>query len=310
MRLRPILFAVILVFCSVALPSIASAEIPFFGPIIPQTGSSLPGDPAATCPLGWAALITVVNNIISFLITIAIVAVAPIMIGYAGFLFVINPVNAGGKEEAKGILLHTIVGIIIALSAYLIVNAIMAVLYDPSEQGFGKQWYELVTSGGEELCIEIQGSLNQVSAPTPAGPPQPPPSDGTPPDGVFTYQSGISAQIPTASVALNQLLTCMAAIVPGNVGEISSISDSNIVNGTPWETCRTGGHTVCNHTSYSCHYGGHTCGDASYAVDFGDEQNIGALSPAASACGATLILNEGNHLHVSVGGVPNNCGCN
>ena len=65
----------LLVAGSLALPLAAQAGgIPFFGPIVP--------DAINRCAAGWGMLITVINNIISFLITLAIVFVAPLMIAW------------------------------------------------------------------------------------------------------------------------------------------------------------------------------------------------------------------------------------
>lgn len=113
-------------------------------------------------------LIRVINNIISLLITIAIVFVAPLMIAYAGFLFVVNPVNAGGKEKAKGVLLNTVVGIVIALAGWMIVDAVMVVLYNPGTEIEGGRlgaWSQLITSGdlNRTTCIPLEGSLNQAT---------------------------------------------------------------------------------------------------------------------------------------------------
>jgi hypothetical protein len=148
------------------LPTLANAAaIPFFGPIIPQEGNQ------AVCAAGWGMLIVVINNIIAFSITIAIVFVAPIMIAYAGFLFVVNPVNASGKETAKKVLLNTIVGIVIALAGWMIVDALMVVLYNPSARSGTTTlgaWSQLITSGGLGPCIDLRGSVAPAVAPPPA----------------------------------------------------------------------------------------------------------------------------------------------
>ncbi len=154
MRSRIPLLAFVLVASSFVFPHLAHAAIPFFGPIIPNA--------ANTCPAGWGLLIVVINRIISLLITLAIVFVAPIMIAYSGFLYVVNSVNPAGKEKARGILLNTIVGIVIALASWLIVDAIMAVLYNPSAAG--GTWYSLVSSDGAPLCLSQAGSLVGSSA--------------------------------------------------------------------------------------------------------------------------------------------------
>ncbi|MFA5998019.1 MAG: pilin [Candidatus Paceibacterota bacterium] len=287
MRFRAPLFALLLVAGSLALPLAAHAAIPFLGPIIPEDVNR--------CAAGWGMVMIVINNIISFLITIAIIFVAPLMIAWSGFLFVVNPVNAAGKEQAKKILTSTVVGIVIALAGWLIVDAIMAVLYNPAT--VGQTWSQLVTSGGAKLCLPLAGSLKQVPGL---------PSVTIP--GVaskFTFDPGIDAQVPTASGPLATLLSCMVDKVPAGVGRISSISDSLIIKGQKtFAQCATGG---CQHSANSCHYGGRSCIGSSYAVDFGDEQNMSVLTAAAQACGGAT-LNEGTHLHVSVG-AASGCGC-
>ncbi len=160
MRSHVAIIALLFVIGSFTIPYTAHAAIPFFGPIIPpQQVSGILG--SETCAAGWGMLIMVANNIIAFSITIAIVFVAPIMIAYAGFLFVLNPVNAGGREHAKSVLWNTIAGIVIALAGWMIVDAIMAVLYNPG--AVGGTWSSLITSGNiqETGCIPLKGSLSQ-----------------------------------------------------------------------------------------------------------------------------------------------------
>lgn len=136
-----------------ALPVIAHAGgIPFFGPIIPQDANQ------NVCPASWGMLITVINNIISLLLTLAIVFVAPLSIAYAGFLYVVNPVDPSGISEAKGVLLHTVIGIVIALAGWLIVNAVMAVLYHPTDTTWGA-WSDLITGNSNDLCLKQEGAL-------------------------------------------------------------------------------------------------------------------------------------------------------
>lgn len=108
---------------------------------------------------------TVINNIIELLLTLAIVFVAPLMIAYAGFLYVVNPFDPSGISKAKGILTNTIIGIVIALAGWMIVDAVMAALYDPSVNA-GKTWSSLIFSSGP-VCLPQQGvgtGLNQTTA--------------------------------------------------------------------------------------------------------------------------------------------------
>jgi hypothetical protein len=293
MRPRTLLFSTLFaMLVLVLLPEPTHAQIPFFGPIIPPDGQ--------TCAAGWGLVLVVINNIIKVLLTIAIVFVAPLSIAYAGFLFVVNPTSAGDISKAKSVITNTVVGIVIALASWLIVDAVMVTLYKPTAQGWSQSWWQLVSSGGAARCIPLAASQRpaQPASTTPIVP-----SEGS--DGAFTYQAGIRAQAGHASPALNSLLNCMAGYVPANVGEISSISDSYIVNGTKtFAQCAAG---QCQHGANSCHYGGRTCVGSSYAVDFGDEQNNTTLQDAAKACGAGYIGFEGDHLHVSA---QSSCGCN
>ncbi|MEK7604637.1 MAG: hypothetical protein AAB442_02475 [Patescibacteria group bacterium] len=157
MRSRAILLslfgAVLLV-----VPSVAYAGIPFFGPIIPTAYN--------VCPASWGMLITVINNIISFLITIAIVFVAPIMFAYAGFLFVVNPVNQSGITKARGVLWSTIVGIVLALSGYMIVAAVMAIFYHPSGSVLGA-WSSIISGNSTDVCLKQAGSGLTTASGTP-----------------------------------------------------------------------------------------------------------------------------------------------
>ena len=166
MRFRATFFTHLFVVVLLALPTVAqAAAIPFFGPIIPNEPITINNIASNqnVCAAGWGMLITVINNIIAFSITIAIVFVAPLMVAYAGFLFVVNPVNSSGIAKAKSILLNTIVGIVIALAGWMIVDAIMAVLYNANASngrgGVLGTWSSLIGSGGLPPCIDLRGSL-------------------------------------------------------------------------------------------------------------------------------------------------------
>ena len=302
MRFRTLALATLPFLVAVIPLAAHAASIPFFGPIIPSEAFSSIGN-TATCPLSWGGLSIVINNIVSFLVTMAIMFVAPLSIGYAGFLMVVNPTSMGNIQKGKSIIINTIAGIVVALSAWLIVGAVMGVLYN----GRAGAWDNIIKGGNIDPCLNVAATLS--SSPSNAGIQTKQATSTTPPDGRFTYQAGIEAQLGTASSALTGLLTCMANKVPGDVGEISSISDSVIVGGIKtFQQCAAGGKDVgCSHTNNSCHYGGVSCVGESYAVDFGDEQHTTILTQAAQDCGATYTGFEGDHLHVGIGA---SCGCN
>lgn len=152
---RAVLLAVPVI--AIGLPLFAAAHsIPYFGPILEDGWNN--------CPLGWAAVIMTINNIITIALTLAISIVAPVMLAYSGFLLVTNAFNPSAKEEAKKMLTNTIIGIVIALAAWLIIDALMAVLYHPTDPGLaGQTWSSLISSGNVgELCIPVESILHQA----------------------------------------------------------------------------------------------------------------------------------------------------
>jgi len=150
MRSRTTLYALLFVVGLFALPYAAhAASIPFFGPIIPET--------ANRCAAGWGAVIEVINNIIRFLISLIVVFIAPLMLAYAGFMYVVNPVNPSNIQKAKDMMLNTVYGLIVALVGWMVVDAVMVVLYNPNINA-SKAWSDLITSGGYDFCL-IQESL-------------------------------------------------------------------------------------------------------------------------------------------------------
>ena len=161
MRSRIPLFALLFALGSFSLPLAAHAGgIPFFGPIIDKSWFLTNSDGTQVqCALSWGALMIVINNIISFLLTLAIVFVAPIMIAYAGFLYVVNSVNPSGIAQAKKILWNTIIGIVVALAGWMIVDALMSVLYN----GSLGPWYSLVSGGNVPVCLPQAGVASELN---------------------------------------------------------------------------------------------------------------------------------------------------
>ena len=219
----------------------------------------------------------------------------------------------------------TVVGIFAVLMIVVGAYFIMTAAGDTKKSALGREYIYgaiigLVLALAAVLILQLLNpSLTNLNEPSPSI--LVPPTTGTgggstgdgTADGQFTYQAGIDAQVGQASAPLTSLMSCMATTVPGNVGQVSSISDSQIINGSQtFQSCAAGGKAAgCAHEAGSCHYGGTKCVGQSYAVDFGDEQNAAALTAAASTCsnGQAFTNFEGNHLHVSIGNAAG-CGCN
>ncbi len=158
MHSRTLFFTFILIAGSLVLPHfVHAAAIPFFGPIIEKSWTV--SGTGVQCALGWGAVLSVVNNIIRLLITLAIVLVAPIMIAIAGFRFVAGKGNPGTVTEARKMLTNTVIGIVIALAAWLIVDALIAALTTAADgtTTFARNWSSLITSGNAPACLSQEG---------------------------------------------------------------------------------------------------------------------------------------------------------
>jgi len=284
-----------------------------FGPIVP--------DVCRTCACGFGGVMAIIQNVINFIIAISIVIATLIMV-WAGVLYILSPTNPESRSTANKMLINAALGIVIVLSAWLIVDFVMKTLYNNNSK-FGP-WNTILISGTGDSCVVAKEPKPLFSGNILAVPGQgsgagggtgggftgdvtSEPLEGN--DGSFTYDPGIQAQTRHASFRLAATLVCMSQRVPANVGRISSISDSQIIGGKTFAQCAAGG---CNHSVGSCHYGGRgSCVGQSYAVDFGDgnpgSTALAQLSAAARACGADFINPEATHLHVSVG---KSCDCN
>lgn len=101
------------------------------------------GDPLVPCknsadsPCDFNAILALVNNVITFLIKYMAIPIAAIMFAYAGF----ELVSSGGSTEkrgvAKNVFTNTIIGLIVAVAAFLIIKTILSILgYEGAFIGF------------------------------------------------------------------------------------------------------------------------------------------------------------------------------
>ncbi len=78
-----------------------------------------------------------INGLINFLLFVIATPLVALIIMYTGYLFLTAGGSAGQTEKAKKILFNVVVGYVIALAAWLIVNTIMGALkVDPDANTF------------------------------------------------------------------------------------------------------------------------------------------------------------------------------
>jgi hypothetical protein len=85
-------------------------------------------------------LVQMVDRVLDFLFVLLTLA-AVLMVMYAGFQLVMSQGNSGAMEKAKGMVGNIIIGFIIVLAAWLIIDTVMKGLVKENS-GFG-QWNEI-----------------------------------------------------------------------------------------------------------------------------------------------------------------------
>jgi len=86
---------------------------------------------------GWDQLMTLINNVIKFILFDMVVPIAAIMFAYAGILLIFSGGDTGKRAKAKSIFVNVAIGFIIAIAAWLIIEFILTLLgYDGSWIGF------------------------------------------------------------------------------------------------------------------------------------------------------------------------------
>ena len=120
--------------CAFALPLIGYAQPSFTGDIVPECG------PDQMC--GFCDLVTLGENIVRFLVFFAVV-VAILMFVYAGFLYLTGGSNAGQVSKAHRVFWVTLVGLVLTLAAWLIIDVIMTTFLGGSIKNVMGSWNTL-----------------------------------------------------------------------------------------------------------------------------------------------------------------------
>jgi hypothetical protein len=130
-------------------PVVASAalKLPYWGPLAVKCEGNI-------C-ISLCQLLLLAENLINFGLTILLFAIAPILLTWGGFVIL----TAGGSSERLGsgrkILMGTVVGVAIALGAYLIIGTFLWGLGIVAGEGQGKiNWPNVSCSAGEPPVVD------------------------------------------------------------------------------------------------------------------------------------------------------------
>ena len=171
--LVPFLFLTLL---SLALPFEAQADMPLFDPtwhLVPDA-HELDADCSPGAPLGFAGVLQLIQNLMNAGISIGIL-ICVLVIAFAGMLFILTPANPENHSMARQMLTNAAVGLLIILSAWIVVDFVMKVLYqgESGQEGKFGPWNEILTGG--DYCVKaqtgVQSLFNQAIAELPYTPP-------------------------------------------------------------------------------------------------------------------------------------------
>jgi len=250
-------------------------------------------------------IVTLAKNLIDFFVFLVVI-VATLLFVNAGVLYIFSPANPGNISRAHHLFTSTLIGLIIVLASWLLVDTVMKALYDNTP----------VNSGGTAW-----GPWNQILCGGGSAPSTPPTATTT--ASLCTDAVNLAAAYNYGGTSLGEhpnltaLIACYRDDPPG-----SGIADPDIDAGQirTWDTayplCNfTRGNAVCHaECSYavnSWHYGDSCSGQqGAMAVDFNavggayaDELALrNKLLSKQSACGGTVLplRCDGGNCHTQI----------
>lgn len=127
--------------------SAQAASATFFGPLVPAVCNCAGAAPAYGC------LLATIQNIINFGISLGIIA-ATFALAYAGFVWMTGGSNPEARSKGRDMLLNVFIGLVILLTAWLVVDFIMKKLYvgEDGSKDFGP-WNSILAATPGDECI-------------------------------------------------------------------------------------------------------------------------------------------------------------
>lgn len=246
-------------------------------------------------------LVALGKNIIDFFVYASVIMATLLFIN-AGVLYVTSPGNPGNISRAHRIFSNTLVGIIIILTSWIVVDFGMKALYGGSqgETRWGP-WNEI-------LCKPGQAGVAPPApaAPAPVGSAAPPAGNALCSDrAALAQRYGVPNNTTLNSPNVTRLINCYRQ--DANVARIACGPGNTFTYELQNPLCNlTRGNSVCGacvHRAYSCHYGGVNGVSGAEAVDFnacnGTEAELNAaIRDRRAVCGGNVLF-ESDHTHIS-----------
>ena len=233
------LWAPLLLLVVLFVPFVVSAQsnLPLFDPewqLVPDA-HELDSDCPVGAPLGFGGVLQLLQNGMNAAISFGVI-ICVLIIAFAGILWILTPTNPENHSQAKKVLTNAVIGLLIILSAWLIVDFVMKILYNQNLEGFGP--WNTILSGGD-VCVQkvdtkplFGGGITNVPGETSGGG-----SGGRPPVG-----GGTCLVQDTGACAVSNLSIFGTAAVKaskvcygesrGNAGQASGVD--KLGDGTPY----------------------------------------------------------------------------
>lgn len=94
----------------------------------PGPNGLVPCDNSASNPCGFAQLMTLVNNVINFILYGMVIPIAAILFAFAGFELVTSGGSTEKRGTAKKVFTNVVIGLVIAMACWLIVKLVLTIL--------------------------------------------------------------------------------------------------------------------------------------------------------------------------------------
>lgn len=248
-------------------------------------------------------LVELGNNIVRWLVSVFAVLAAIVFV-IAGLKMASAGGNTGKVSEAKSMMTNTVIGLIILLASWMVVNTLMTVFLTGGAQGTGVPTLPIIGLPWNQ----IECTSQPVSAPPTTG--TTPPT--TPPTALCNDDAALMAQYKGSPVGaedpgLRPMINCYLA----DAGIAAAYDPSQLftVDQTYPRCSLTNGNRVCgtcSHSANSCHYG-RGSGTGARAVDFNARSGVSEndlfikIRARQAVCGGSVLF-ESNHTHISMAG--------
>lgn len=145
---------------------------------------------------GWGCLLSVFQNLTTFILYIGVLA-SVLAFAYAGFLLVTNATNPSNRSKARQVMIDAVVGLVIVLGGWLIVNTLISTLTTGTLTS-----YTAVLGGTSGNCLPTATDQQGTSAGMQTGfNPSGTPTNGAPNIRGDCTVSGLTSDGMNASIA-------------------------------------------------------------------------------------------------------------